>query len=170
MSCLPLGSWNSASLGTPSGTLKSVSQLNLSSVRWEARHFSIDSYAPLMEDGSWQLQGSPASRMCGASVLEKGRRQTIREIPYQAPGSDCECPAVHHCTEVRRMEGMGRTYKTLQQPNTFHFRVLPSLPFNVYQQLGSLEGRIIPLGNSTELGVENTFYEYQVLKGLKRLE
>ena len=53
--CLPLDSWSSASLGTPLGTLKSVPKLNLSSVRWGARYFSIDSYAPLMEDGSWKL-------------------------------------------------------------------------------------------------------------------
>lgn len=84
-------------------------------------------------------------------------------------GSHYEHPTVHHCTKsVGQKAWTGHT-KPLQETNRSHFRALSSLPFNVYQ-LRNLEGRLIAFGNSTELGVENKIYEYQVLKGLKRLE
>ena len=60
--------------------------------------------------------------------------------------------------------------KPLQYPDMFNFKALSSLLFNVYQQLRNLKGRLIMFGNSTELGDENKFNEYQVLKYLKRLD
>lgn len=60
--------------------------------------------------------------------------------------------------------------KPLQYPHMFNFKGLSSLLFNVYEKLRNLKGRLIMFRNSTELGDEKKFNEYQVLKYLKRLD
>lgn len=74
--------------------------------------FILDSCAPLIEDSSWKFQHSPPFRMSYALTRRKPGGRTADRHQRGPLGSHCEYPAVHHCTEVRGAEGLGRTHKT----------------------------------------------------------